>query len=133
MNPAASILQSLRNLARLDAEMRTLAEGSPEYKERKEMAAILRAPLPTSILAHYDKRIARGQLGIAPVNGGVCAACHLSLPTGRLADLRHKPKELNVCDYCGVFIYLAENEPAPAKAPSKTATTRKGSKSKSTR
>ena len=73
----------------------------------------LRAPLPTSILGHYDRRQARGQLSIAPVRRGVCGACHLSMPSGRLADVHRKRGELNVCDNCGVFIYLIEDDLAP--------------------
>jgi hypothetical protein len=33
--------------------------------------------------------------------------------SGRLADLRRKPRELNVCDNCGAFVYLNEDELAP--------------------
>jgi predicted nucleic acid-binding Zn-ribbon protein len=73
--------------------------------------AALRAPLPTSILSHYDRCKARGRLSIAPVRHGVCGACHLALPSGRLADLFRKPTELNVCDNCGVLIYPADDEP----------------------
>src|SRR5258708_24616329 len=72
----------------------------------------LRAPLPTSILGHYDGRKARGKLAIAPVRGGVCGACHLSIPSGRLSDLRRKPGELNDCGNCGEFIFLTEDESA---------------------
>jgi predicted nucleic acid-binding Zn-ribbon protein len=133
MNQAASIMQSLRNLARLDAELRDLSEGTPDYQEHKNRVALLRAPLPTSILVHYDNRIARGKPGIAPVQGGVCGSCHLSLPSGRLADLRSKPQEVNVCDNCGVFIFLAEDESAPASDVSRPAPTRRGLKTRGAR
>ena len=64
-------------------------------------------------LGYYDNRKARGKLGIAAVRRGVCGACHLAIPSGRVADLRRKPGELNVCDNCGIFIYLTEDELAP--------------------
>jgi predicted nucleic acid-binding Zn-ribbon protein len=114
MNQAVTITQSLRELARLEAEARKLSERVPEYKQCKKKIEQIRAPLPTSILHHYDKRIARGKLGIAAVRGGICGACYLGLPSGRLADLRRNPKELSVCDHCGAFIYLAEDTPVPS-------------------
>lgn len=42
------------------------------------------------------------------MTGGVCGACHLAIPRGRLGDLRKIREDLNVCDHCGVFIYLEE-------------------------
>jgi predicted nucleic acid-binding Zn-ribbon protein len=112
MNQAADILKKLRKLAQFDAELRKLSEETKEYGAMRDRIETLRAPLPTSILGHYDGRKARGKLAIAPVSGGVCGACHLSIPTGRLGDLRRKPGELNVCDNCGAFIYLHEDKPA---------------------
>jgi len=117
MSQAANILQSLRKLAQFDTELRKLPRDTQQYQELLDKIESQRAPLPTSILVHYDQRTARGKLAIAPVRGGVCGACHLSIPSGRMADLRRKPSELNVCDNCGAFIYLSEGESAP---PSKT-------------
>ena len=132
MNQAASITQSLRDLARLEAELRKLSERAPEYEEYKRKVELLRAPLPTSILVHYDKRIARGKLGIAPIRGGVCGACYLALPSGRLADLRRNPRELNVCDHCGAFIYVADEESALSNPSSEPAAAKRGLKTKRT-
>jgi predicted nucleic acid-binding Zn-ribbon protein len=112
MNQAANMFQRLRELAQFDAELRNLSRDTQQYQEMLDKIESQRAPLPTSILVHYDRRTARGKLAIAPVRRGVCGACHLSIPSGRLADLRRKPGELNVCDNCGVFIYLIEDESA---------------------
>ena len=112
MNQAANILQSLRKLAQFDTELRRLPRDTEQYREMLDKIESQRAPLPTSILGHYDRRKARGKLAIAPVLRGVCGACHLSIPSGRVADLRRKPVELNVCDNCGAFIYLLEDEAA---------------------
>jgi predicted nucleic acid-binding Zn-ribbon protein len=117
MNQAANILQSLRKLAQLDAELRNVSGGTEEYREMRDKIESLRAPLPTSILDHYDGRTARGKLGIAAIVRGVCGACHLSLPSGRLADLRRERGGLNVCDNCGAFVYLSEDELAPPAKP----------------
>ena len=114
MNQAADILKRLRKLAEFDAELQKLSNETEEYEEMRDKIQSLRAPLPTSILGHYDGRKARGKLAIAPVRGGVCGACHLSIPSGRLSDLRRKPGELNLCDNCGVFIFLTEDESAPS-------------------
>ena len=112
MNQAANILQSLRKLAQFDTELRKLSRDTEQYQEMLDKIESQRAPLPTSILFHYDRRKARGKLAVAPVLRGVCGACHLSIPSGRVADLRRKPAELNVCDNCGAFIYLPEDESA---------------------
>jgi predicted nucleic acid-binding Zn-ribbon protein len=112
MNQAANILQSLRRLAQFDTELCKLSRDTEQYQEMLDKIESQRAPLPTSILGHYDRRKARGKLAIAPVLRGVCGACHLSIPSGRVADLRRKPVELNVCDNCGAFIYLLKDEAA---------------------
>lgn len=137
VNQAANIMQCLRDLARLGEDLRKLAEGTPEYDEHKKKIARVREPLPTSILVHYDKRLDQGKLGVAPVHRGVCGACYLTLPSGRLADLRRKPRDLNVCDHCGAFIYLAESEREaagssgePSASPTQTALKRKSARAK---
>jgi predicted nucleic acid-binding Zn-ribbon protein len=112
MNQSATILQSLRKLVQFDAELRTLRPATKDHQQIQAKIASLRAPLPTSILSYYDRRKARGKLSIAPVSHGVCGACHLALPRGRVGELLSKPAELNVCDNCGVFIYPADEEPA---------------------
>jgi predicted nucleic acid-binding Zn-ribbon protein len=121
MNHAANILQSLRKLAQFDEELRKLSRDTEEYREMQDKIESLRSQVPTSILGHYDARKARGKLGIAPVRRGVCGTCHLSIPSGRLADLRRRPGEVNVCDNCGVLIYLTEDELA---SPSGSASNR---------
>ena len=112
MNQAANILRSLRKLTEFDTALGKLSRDTEQYQEMLDKIESQRAPLPTSILGHYDRRKARGKLAIAPVLRGVCGACHLSIPSGRVADLRRKPVELNVCDNCGAFIYLLEDEAA---------------------
>lgn len=130
MNQAANMMQSLRDLARLEADLRKLSEDTPAYNEHKKKMALLRRPLPTSILAHYDKRLAQGKAGVAPVRRGVCGACFLTLPSGRLADLRRRPEELNVCDHCGAFIYPDEGETPPSSSSAKPTPARKTLKTK---
>lgn len=130
MNQAANMMQSLRDLAGLEADLRKLSEGTPEYNEHKKKMALVRRPLPTSILAHYDKRLAQGKIGVAPVRRGVCGACSLALPSGRLADLRRRPQELNICDHCGAFIYIEEGETLASSSVAGTPLVRKALKTK---
>ena len=110
MNRAETILQSLRDLIWFEAQLRKVEADSKEHRDIETRIDALRAPLPTSILVHHDRRKARGKLTVAPVRRGVCGACHLGLPHARLFELVAKPTELNVCDNCGAFIYLAEDE-----------------------
>jgi predicted nucleic acid-binding Zn-ribbon protein len=117
MNKAETILHNLRDLIRLEAELRTVKADSEEHRKIQTRIDALRAPLPTSILSHHDRCRTRGRLSIAPVRHGVCGACHLGLPRARLFELISKPTELNVCDNCGVFIYLADDEHAEKCLP----------------
>jgi len=114
MNQAQNIMPRLRELTQLERAQRQLNEGSNAGKSIAAEIASLRNLLPTSILAHHDSLRVRGKPSIAPVSRGVCGGCHLALPRGRVADLRREPDNLNVCDNCGVFIYLAEEQPPQA-------------------
>jgi predicted nucleic acid-binding Zn-ribbon protein len=112
MNTAAAILRRLRKLAQCDAQLQKVPAGTKANRRLQVMIESLRMPLPTSILNHYDLCKSRGEASIAPVRHGVCGVCHISLPRARLADLSGRPAEINVCDSCGVFIYLEEAEAA---------------------
>jgi predicted nucleic acid-binding Zn-ribbon protein len=106
----------LRELVRLEQSLRQASEGTTAGKSLAKEIESLRDLLPTSILAHHDSFTARGKLSIAPVIRGICGACHLALPRGRVAELLGVPDDLRVCDHCGVFIYLGEEQPPPADA-----------------
>lgn len=105
MTHPQNILSLLRQLAVLEAAGSGLTgKKSGHAQNLREMESI-RGRLPTAILKHYDQRRARGKPGIAAVRNGVCGACHLSLPRGRAAELRHDSAALSVCDNCGVFVF----------------------------
>jgi predicted nucleic acid-binding Zn-ribbon protein len=108
MNEAQHIVPRLKRLIELEkalsGQKKHGASGDPL---RTEINSI-RDLLPTAILRHHDSRTLRGKKSLAPVTGGVCGACHLAIPSGRLADLRKIHNDLNVCDHCNVFIYLEE-------------------------
>jgi len=114
MNQAQQIIPWLRQLAELEGTQRQLKRNSGPNASLAGEIESLRAQLPTSILTHRDAFKARGKLSIAPVTRGVCGACHLAIPRGHVAALRRVTDDLSVCDNCGVFIYLAEEEPPEA-------------------
>src|SRR5882724_4029906 len=118
MNQAQNIVPRLRRLAELEAAQRQIKKDHATSASLAAEIESLRAILPTSILNHHDARRARGKVSVAPVTRGICRACHLAIPRGRLAELRRVADELNVCDHCGVFIYLGEeDQPAAAGVP----------------
>jgi hypothetical protein len=71
---------------------------------------LLRHLIPTSFLRHYDQLKTHGKLGVAPIIRGVCGGCHFTMPRSRVFELRHANEPLNLCDNCGAFIYLDEQE-----------------------
>ena len=78
----------------------------------------LRAKVPAPILAHFDRMIALGRKGVAPVRHGVCSGCHIRVSIGTLASLVY-PKDLYLCDSCGCYLLL-ESEEIDALAESST-------------
>lgn len=118
MTQTQNTLVWLKRLSDLDIVKRRLEPNSPELPSLTSELAAMRERLPTAILKHYDARHSRGKPAIAPVNGGICGGCHLSLPSGQIAELRHADGALHVCDNCGVFIFLIEdNQDSPSAPP----------------
>jgi len=78
----------------------------------------LRAKVPAPVLAHFDRMIALGRKGVAPVRHGVCSGCHIRVSIGTLASLVY-PKDLYLCDNCGCYLLL-ESEEIDALAESST-------------
>lgn len=110
MTQAGNILRGLRLLTAKEQEL----ESIPLDRKRKRTLLsreidVVRGQLPHSIVGCHDRLKARGRISIAPVRRGVCGACHLTLPIGSRIDLE-MACELNVCDHCGTFIFLAEDE-----------------------
>jgi predicted nucleic acid-binding Zn-ribbon protein len=122
MNQAQNIIPRLRRLAELEAAQRQLKKGGAASASLITEIESVRALLPTSILSHHDERRARGKVSVAPVTRGICRACYLAIPRGSLAELHRVANELSVCNHCGVFIYLSdEDRLAAANAPKNVA------------
>ena len=118
----------LQNLVRLQS----LEFGDVKVENAEASAAKLRAKIPQPILSHYDRLIARGKRGMAMVRDQVCTGCHMLLPMAGSMTLRHD-RDIQRCDSCGRYLYLADPaapeaaEPAKPPKPAKKARKRKAS------
>ena len=110
MENVETVIEGLLELVRLDVQLRKTARETAEHGRVEDAINSVRAKLPAPILGHFDRQKSRGKLGIAPVRGGVCGACHLKMPLGHVAELRHKQDDLALCDNCGTYIYLPPDE-----------------------
>lgn len=134
MAQTKDFLALLRMLSDLDVARRRLPADAPSLAGITLQIEDMRDRLPTSLLIHYDLRRSRGKPAVAPVNGGICSACHLALPSGLAAELRRGGRAVHVCTNCGVFIFRedarAETAPSgnraspPVKPRRKTAASR---------
>ena len=94
----------VQNLLKLQA----LEFGNEGGKERVEE---LRGKVPTPILGHYDRLVARGKRGVAIVRNQVCTGCHMKVPIGQITVLM-RGEDIQLCESCGRYLYL----PDPAEA-----------------
>jgi hypothetical protein len=93
------------------AELQQLIDGGsgPASKERYAAIERMRATVPSSVLSHFDRMIARGKKGVAFVRHGVCTECHLRIASGTVASLAVTP-HLVLCETCGSYLMLAAEE-----------------------
>jgi predicted nucleic acid-binding Zn-ribbon protein len=82
-----------------EAEAAIDAELAEEAGRRAEAAA----DLPADLTARYERLRERlDGIGAAPLVGGRCGGCHLSLPATELDRIRREPPDALVsCDQCG--------------------------------
>jgi predicted nucleic acid-binding Zn-ribbon protein len=110
----------LQNLIKLQA----LKFGEVQDKNVEAAMAELRVKIPTQILAHFDRLVARGKKGVAIVRNQVCTSCHMSVPIGVIVTLR-QGQDIQLCESCGRYLYLPPDwdskaaEPAVAPKPGK--------------
>jgi predicted nucleic acid-binding Zn-ribbon protein len=123
MENVETIMEGLLELVRLEVQLQKTGEEAGERRQVEDAINSVRAKVPEPILGHFDRQKSKGKLGIAPVRGGVCGACHLKMPLGHVAELRHKQNDLALCDNCGTYIYLPPDEMVvslPAKSPARS-------------
>ena len=113
-------------------QLQSLEFGGDEKEKGGAVLAELRAKIPSQILAHYDRLVARGKKGLAAVRGQVCSGCHMQVPLGVVMTLRHG-QDIQLCGNCGRYLYLpptVKTETAePAVSPKPKKKTRKPKKS----
>lgn len=112
MHDIRRIIEALRRLNDLEAEPIAGWAGALTEREREIAIERAREGLPTSLLGHHDRLIARGKRSLAIVRNGVCGACHLNLPLGHRHPSR-RGDDLDVCDNCGVFLEWAPVSATP--------------------
>jgi predicted nucleic acid-binding Zn-ribbon protein len=92
-------------------ELQTLEFGDRLQPDNEARISALRAGLPATILAHYDRLCDTGKKGVATIHNQACSGCHICVPSGILAELR-RPDTLRLCENCRRYLFLRE-EPAP--------------------
>jgi len=86
--------------------LKSLPPGSPT---RTAIVDALRTSVPEPVLAHFLRLVGNGGHGVALVRHGVCSECHIRVPFGLVAALV-RPTDLHLCDHCGSYFLLPEEE-----------------------
>jgi len=116
MKQIVTSIEDLCQLTELDATKRRLESGTAEFKKLTLESDRVRERLPAAILHHYDQRVSKGKRGAARMRNKVCGGCHLSLPSGQLADMLQPDMEIQICGNCSIFI-LPGDPAVPVEAP----------------
>ena len=82
MNALNELLQNL-------IKLQSLEFSEIEEKNTEAAMAELRGKIPSQILGHYDRLVAKGKKGIALVRDQVCTGCHMRVPIGGIMALKH--------------------------------------------
>jgi hypothetical protein len=105
-------------------QLQSLASSGVKDKNAAASLAELRAKIPSQILAHYDRLVARGKKGLAAVRGQVCSGCHMQVPLGVVMTLK-RGEDIQICESCGRYLYLPPvvepeaTEPAASPKPAR--------------
>lgn len=110
------LLESLLKLQALEFDETELDEAGE--KEMEKRIAELRILIPLAILNHYDRLRVRGKKGVAAVRHQTCVGCHVQVTRATVLNLMHG-NDLQVCENCGRYLYLATEPETAADAPRK--------------
>ncbi len=99
----------LAQLNRVQDELESCHRWGDKCASDDAIIESLRANICPTVLVHHDRLRSHGRKSIAEVRNGVCSACHMSLPVGTVAGLKHQMKILR-CTNCGCYIFLAADE-----------------------
>jgi predicted nucleic acid-binding Zn-ribbon protein len=97
-------------------QLQSLESGGVKNKNVEASLAELRAKIPSQILAHYDRLVARKKKGVAAVRGQVCSGCHMQVPLGVVMTLR-RGQDIQICESCGRYLYLPPTVETEATEP----------------
>jgi len=97
-------------------QLQTLESSGVKDKNVEASLAELRAKIPSQILAHYDRLVARGKKGLAAVRGQVCSGCHMQVPLGVVMTLK-RGEDIQICESCGRYLYLPPTVETEATEP----------------
>ncbi len=114
-----TIMRSLLRLNLLEETMAAHSFRTNAYKSAAGEVTSMRGDIPAPILAHHDRKRARGRSSVAAVRHWVCTSCFISVPQGRRSHLT-QCDDLSVCDNCGSYLFLETPDPtqaAPAPVP----------------
>ncbi len=130
MNDSKTVIERLREVIALECKVAALNDnGVAIGKALSQEMTEARALIPTAILGHHDRMRDRGKKSVAPVRNGVCGACHLRLPISHAISL-NPTHDLEVCDNCGVFLYVEATPAAEASPVLHRSTTKRSKASK---
>jgi predicted nucleic acid-binding Zn-ribbon protein len=119
----ADMRQRLERLNQLEEQLVDSRKWRDDCPSDEAVIESLRAEISPSMLVHHDRLRARGRKSIAEVRNGVCSGCHMGLPIGTVAAVKHQSTLLK-CENCGRFIFLAGDgiaaAPQPAQKPAAT-------------
>ena len=97
-------------------QLQTLQSSGVKDKSAEASLAELRAKIPSQIIAHYDRLVARGKKGLAAVRGQVCSGCHMQVPLGVVMTLK-RGDDIQICESCGRYLYLPTAVETEATVP----------------
>lgn len=96
-------------IEKLLAAQTTLLREPATAPEHQAVVAGLREQIPNPVLAHYLRLVEQGRKGVAAVRHNVCTACHMRVPASLTGALM-KQNDLTLCENCGCYLYLPEDE-----------------------
>lgn len=86
----------------LKQEETKLKQNYVLLKRKRESLA---TALPASLLERYEHmRKRKAGIAIAPIQNGVCGACHVQIPTGIVNGMGSSTATLTVCPSCGRYL-----------------------------
>ena len=93
--------------------------GAPPWEA---LGRTLSATVPAPVLSHFLRLVSTGRPGVSLVRRGVCSQCHIRVGLGIAAALRN-PENLHLCDHCGCYLLMPDDELPPTHAVTAPATT----------